>query len=213
MRRRHIGIVFQFFNLLEGMSVLENVTLPAVIAGRAAQAGRDAGPRPARPARPRRQGEGRARRAVGWSAPAARHRARARQRADAAARRRAHRRARLRGRPRGARAVPPPARRRPDHPAWSPTTTTSPPPPTASCACATAASEDDDAADSVAGTFGRLMSAGAADTHRGSLTVAAETGAPPEPAADRLGSPSLPRLDVPRVQPPRSVVRRPRGRP
>src|SRR3989454_2961478 len=33
MRRRHIGIVFQFFNLLEGMSVLENVTLPAIIAG------------------------------------------------------------------------------------------------------------------------------------------------------------------------------------
>ncbi len=33
MRRRHIGIVFQFFNLLEGMSALENVTLPAVIAG------------------------------------------------------------------------------------------------------------------------------------------------------------------------------------
>src|ERR1700677_3195248 len=30
MRRRHIGIVFQFFNLLEGMSVLENVALPAV---------------------------------------------------------------------------------------------------------------------------------------------------------------------------------------
>ena len=33
-RRRHIGIVFQFFNLLEGMTVLENVALPAVIAGR-----------------------------------------------------------------------------------------------------------------------------------------------------------------------------------
>jgi putative ABC transport system ATP-binding protein len=33
MRRRHIGIVFQFFNLLEGMTVLENVTLPAVLAG------------------------------------------------------------------------------------------------------------------------------------------------------------------------------------
>ena len=33
IRRAHIGIVFQFFNLLEGMSVLENVTLPAVIAG------------------------------------------------------------------------------------------------------------------------------------------------------------------------------------
>ncbi len=33
MRRRHIGIVFQFFNLLEGMTVLENVALPAIIAG------------------------------------------------------------------------------------------------------------------------------------------------------------------------------------
>ena len=41
MRRRHIGIVFQFFNLLEGMSVLENVTLPAVIAGHRAQEGRE----------------------------------------------------------------------------------------------------------------------------------------------------------------------------
>ena len=34
MRRRHIGLVFQFFNLLEGMTVLENVVLPSVIAGR-----------------------------------------------------------------------------------------------------------------------------------------------------------------------------------
>jgi putative ABC transport system ATP-binding protein len=33
MRRRHIGIVFQFFNLLDGMSVLENVALPAIVAG------------------------------------------------------------------------------------------------------------------------------------------------------------------------------------
>jgi putative ABC transport system ATP-binding protein len=33
MRRRHIGIVFQFFNLLEGMTCLENVALPAMIAG------------------------------------------------------------------------------------------------------------------------------------------------------------------------------------
>ena len=33
IRREHVGIVFQFFNLLEGMSALENVTLPAVIAG------------------------------------------------------------------------------------------------------------------------------------------------------------------------------------
>src|SRR5260221_8777158 len=33
LRRKHIGIIFQFFNLLEGMTVLENVALPAVIAG------------------------------------------------------------------------------------------------------------------------------------------------------------------------------------
>jgi len=33
MRRTHIGIVFQFFNLLEGMTVQENVVMPAVIAG------------------------------------------------------------------------------------------------------------------------------------------------------------------------------------
>lgn len=33
MRRRHVGIVFQFFNLLEGMTVLENVALAAVLAG------------------------------------------------------------------------------------------------------------------------------------------------------------------------------------
>src|SRR5258705_5636028 len=34
MRRRHVGLVFQFFNLLEGMTVLENVALPAVDRGR-----------------------------------------------------------------------------------------------------------------------------------------------------------------------------------
>ena len=38
MRRRHIGIVFQFFNLLEGMTVRENVALPAVVAGRSRSA-------------------------------------------------------------------------------------------------------------------------------------------------------------------------------
>ena len=120
MRRAHIGIVFQFFNLLEGMSVLENVTLPAVIAGsRRRQAesrardlldmlglGRQAGQR--------------ARRALGWPTPAPGHRPRPGQRAHAPARRRAHRGARLRGRPRGPRAVPPPARRRPDDPARHP---------------------------------------------------------------------------------------------
>ncbi|MBV9661737.1 MAG: ABC transporter ATP-binding protein [Acidimicrobiales bacterium] len=38
IRRRHVGIVFQFFNLLEGMTALENVALPAVIAGRSRRA-------------------------------------------------------------------------------------------------------------------------------------------------------------------------------
>jgi putative ABC transport system ATP-binding protein len=33
MRRRHIGFVFQFFNLLEDTSALENVALAAVVAG------------------------------------------------------------------------------------------------------------------------------------------------------------------------------------
>jgi putative ABC transport system ATP-binding protein len=33
MRRRHIGIVFQFFNLLDGVTALENVALAAMIAG------------------------------------------------------------------------------------------------------------------------------------------------------------------------------------
>jgi len=33
MRRRRIGFVFQFFNLLDGMTALENVVLPAMVAG------------------------------------------------------------------------------------------------------------------------------------------------------------------------------------
>jgi putative ABC transport system ATP-binding protein len=34
LRRKHIGFVFQFFNLLDDATALENVTLPAVVAGR-----------------------------------------------------------------------------------------------------------------------------------------------------------------------------------
>jgi putative ABC transport system ATP-binding protein len=33
MRRRHIGMVFQFFHLLDDLDVIENVSLPAVVAG------------------------------------------------------------------------------------------------------------------------------------------------------------------------------------
>jgi len=33
MRRSHVGIVFQFFNLLESITVLDNVVMPALIAG------------------------------------------------------------------------------------------------------------------------------------------------------------------------------------
>ena len=43
IRRRHVGIIFQFFNLLEGMSALENVALPAVIAGRSRKAAESRG--------------------------------------------------------------------------------------------------------------------------------------------------------------------------
>jgi putative ABC transport system ATP-binding protein len=32
-RRRHVGIVFQFFNLIDGATALDNIALPAVIAG------------------------------------------------------------------------------------------------------------------------------------------------------------------------------------
>jgi putative ABC transport system ATP-binding protein len=33
MRRRHVGFVFQFFHLLDGMTAFENIVLPAAIAG------------------------------------------------------------------------------------------------------------------------------------------------------------------------------------
>ena len=74
LRRKHIGIVFQFFNLLEGMTVLENVALPAVIAGRKRRMAETQGARPARPARYRGQGVDGSGDALGWAAPAAGHR-------------------------------------------------------------------------------------------------------------------------------------------
>ena len=53
-RRHHVGIVFQFFNLLDGVSALDNLVLPGDPRRHAPQGRRVAGPRPARPARARR---------------------------------------------------------------------------------------------------------------------------------------------------------------
>ncbi|MGI5131905.1 ABC transporter ATP-binding protein [Pseudonocardia sp. CA-107938] len=41
VRRRHVGLVFQFFNLVDHMTALENVALPALIAGAGASAATD----------------------------------------------------------------------------------------------------------------------------------------------------------------------------
>ena len=38
-RRRSLGIVFQFFNLLPAMTVLENVSLPLLLAGQTPEGG------------------------------------------------------------------------------------------------------------------------------------------------------------------------------
>ena len=114
MRRQHIGIVFQFFNLLEGMTALENVLMPALIAGRKRKAAETRGSRSSGSARHRRQGQAVAGRVVGWPAPTPGDRQGTRQRANVAVGRRADRRTRL-GRWRGgARAVHPPALGRPD---------------------------------------------------------------------------------------------------
>jgi putative ABC transport system ATP-binding protein len=43
LRRAHVGIVFQFFNLLEGMCALDNVALPAAVAGASRRRARQRG--------------------------------------------------------------------------------------------------------------------------------------------------------------------------
>src|SRR4029077_12249549 len=40
-RRRHVGMIFQFFNLLDDMTVADNILLPAQLAGRPAGGARD----------------------------------------------------------------------------------------------------------------------------------------------------------------------------
>lgn len=41
LRRRHVGIVFQFFNLIDGMTALENVALAALVGGSSRRVARE----------------------------------------------------------------------------------------------------------------------------------------------------------------------------
>ena len=56
LRRRHVGFVFQFFNLIGNLTVADNVELPALLAGFSARGGARPAGRAAGGARDRRQG-------------------------------------------------------------------------------------------------------------------------------------------------------------
>ena len=121
LRRRSIGFVFQDFNLLAGLTAVENVTLPLELDGVSGQGrlARRAWPRSGR-ARPGRPGRSLPRRAVRRRAPAGGDRPGRGRRPSPAAGRRAVRRARL-GQRRGGhaphpRGVPRAGRRRRGHP-------------------------------------------------------------------------------------------------
>ena len=103
LRRKHIGFVFQAFNLVPTLTAEENMTLPLSIAGRKIDRalGR-LGDRARRPRRPPLAPPGRA---VRRPAAARRRRPRPRGRADRAVRRRAHRQPRLAVERRGDRAA------------------------------------------------------------------------------------------------------------
>ena len=103
LRRRHIGFVFQSFNLLPTLTAEENVMLPLAIARQ--QAGRGRGRRADRARRPDRPPRPQAGRALRRPAAARRDRPRADRPADGAVRRRADRQPRLGLRRRGARAA------------------------------------------------------------------------------------------------------------
>jgi ABC-type sugar transport system ATPase subunit len=93
LRRRHVGFIFQFFNLLPMLTAEENVLLPLELAGRKPE--RDWGRRAARQRRAGRAAQAPTVGALGRPAAAGRDRARARHEADRGLRRRADRQPRL----------------------------------------------------------------------------------------------------------------------
>ena len=97
-RRQRVGMIFQFFNLLEDLTVLDNVLLPAQFDGMRAAEGPGEGGRAARSAWHRAPPRRLPGTALGRRASARRDRQGTRQPPGAAARRRADRRARQRGR-------------------------------------------------------------------------------------------------------------------
>jgi ABC-type sugar transport system ATPase subunit len=76
LRRQSVGYVFQDYNLLAGLSAVENVSLPLELDGVAARKAQAAALEIARELRAERSGIALPRPAVGWRAPAGRHRPR-----------------------------------------------------------------------------------------------------------------------------------------